>query len=150
MLKTSTIAACVLALSGSAALAQTDWMTGWLPPAPSDAAGGANGPARVRSIGGDPNVADTGGGQTTSSSVTKQIIKTQSAAGANSAPGGYYYYGNGRYRPAYGTQAQALTSDEEPVRGPHRVYITDEYGFKYDRQGNRLNAQGYVISPHAP
>jgi len=29
----------------------------------------------------------------------------------------------------------------------HAVAITDEYGFRYDRQGDRLNAQGCVIAP---
>jgi hypothetical protein len=36
-------------------------------------------------------------------------------------------------------------------RGPHQVAITDEYGFRYDSMGNRLNAAGYVIAPpHTP
>ncbi len=146
MWKSSTIAACVLALSGSAAMAQTNGMTGWMPSGPNDAPGGANGPARVRSIGqGDPNVNDTAGSRTTSSSMLKQEIKTESAMGATSAPGSYAY---GQYRPGYAYQAQALTADTEPAYGPHRVYLTDEYGFKYDSQGNRLNSRGYVISPH--
>ncbi len=29
----------------------------------------------------------------------------------------------------------------------HQVSITDEYGFKYDGMGNRLNARGCVIAP---
>lgn len=29
----------------------------------------------------------------------------------------------------------------------HQASITDEYGFKYDSMGNRLNAQGCVIAP---
>ena len=29
----------------------------------------------------------------------------------------------------------------------HQSAITDEYGFKYDSRGNRLNAQGCVIAP---
>jgi len=32
--------------------------------------------------------------------------------------------------------------------GPHQVAFKDEYGFRYDSEGNRLNARGYVISPH--
>jgi hypothetical protein len=30
----------------------------------------------------------------------------------------------------------------------HREAMRDEYGFRYDARGNRLNAQGCVISPH--
>jgi len=29
----------------------------------------------------------------------------------------------------------------------HQVAITDEYGFKYDSRGDRLDANGYVIAP---
>lgn len=29
----------------------------------------------------------------------------------------------------------------------HAIAITDEYGFKYDSMGDRLNAQGCVITP---
>jgi hypothetical protein len=32
--------------------------------------------------------------------------------------------------------------------GPHQVAFKDEFGFRYDSEGNRLNARGYVISPH--
>lgn len=31
--------------------------------------------------------------------------------------------------------------------GPHPVAFRDEFGFRYDAQGNRLDARGYVISP---
>jgi hypothetical protein len=44
---------------------------------------------------------------------------------------------------------QAQMSEPEG-RGPHHIAITDEYGFKYDSRGNRLDANGYVISPHTP
>jgi hypothetical protein len=29
----------------------------------------------------------------------------------------------------------------------HRVAMTDEYGFRYDGRGDRLNARGCVIAP---
>jgi hypothetical protein len=29
----------------------------------------------------------------------------------------------------------------------HTAQITDEYGFRYDSEGNRLNGQGCVIAP---
>jgi hypothetical protein len=31
--------------------------------------------------------------------------------------------------------------------GPHQTAFKDEYGFRYDAQGNRLDARGNVISP---
>jgi hypothetical protein len=31
--------------------------------------------------------------------------------------------------------------------GHHQVAITDEYGFKYDAQGDRLDASGHIIAP---
>ena len=31
--------------------------------------------------------------------------------------------------------------------GPHPVAFKDEFGFRYDAMGNRLDARGYVISP---
>jgi hypothetical protein len=43
-------------------------------------------------------------------------------------------------------QAQAVS----PWRGtvPHEERFRDEYGFRYDSRGNRIDAQGYRISPH--
>jgi hypothetical protein len=35
-------------------------------------------------------------------------------------------------------------------RGPHQVAFRDEYGFRYDSEGNRLDGRGYVVSPHIP
>lgn len=34
--------------------------------------------------------------------------------------------------------------------GPRQATYKDEYGFRYDDQGNRLDARGNVISPHNP
>jgi hypothetical protein len=31
--------------------------------------------------------------------------------------------------------------------GPHQPAFKDEYGFRYDAQGNRLDARGNIISP---
>ena len=43
---------------------------------------------------------------------------------------------------------QDVPAMHEHYRGErHQVAITDEYGFKYDAQGNRLDANGYVIPP---
>jgi hypothetical protein len=42
----------------------------------------------------------------------------------------------------------------EPVpmdaAGPRQATMKDEYGFRYDSQGNRLDARGNIISPHIP
>jgi hypothetical protein len=40
----------------------------------------------------------------------------------------------------------------EPIAmgGPRQATFKDEYGFRYDGQGNRLDARGNVISPHIP
>ena len=41
----------------------------------------------------------------------------------------------------------------EPVvgaPGSRQATFKDEYGFRYDSQGNRLDARGNVISPHIP
>jgi hypothetical protein len=34
--------------------------------------------------------------------------------------------------------------------GPRQATMRDEYGFRYDNQGNRLDARGNIISPHTP
>jgi hypothetical protein len=124
MLKTSTIVACVLALSGSVAMAQ-NWPSQWMPPGPNDAPGGANGPARVRDIGSPTgNVDQNYTGRTSSTSILSQTNKQQSAAGAAHSD--------------YTSQAQLQYGGQS--RG--NVYMTDEYGFKYDSRGNRLDARG--------
>ncbi len=47
--------------------------------------------------------------------------------------------------PSY-TQSSADMSDQIGA-GPYPVAFKDEYGFRYDARGNRLDARGYVISP---
>jgi hypothetical protein len=42
-------------------------------------------------------------------------------------------------------QAQAVPTWHGRIR--HNVAFKDEYGFRYDAQGDRLDAKGYVISP---
>jgi hypothetical protein len=34
-----------------------------------------------------------------------------------------------------------------PQRRPHQAAMKDEFGFRYDAQGNRLDARGNIISP---
>ena len=43
--------------------------------------------------------------------------------------------------------APVVVTGSPPAHGPHKVAITDEYGFHYDKWGNRLNRAGYVIPP---
>ena len=31
--------------------------------------------------------------------------------------------------------------------GPRQAAFKDEYGFRYDSEGNRLDARGHIISP---
>lgn len=142
MMKTSLIAAGLLALSGTVAFAQPSWMPG----GPGTAPGGADGATRTRDVGTSPTANAVGTGQTQSSTMLEQQIKQQSQAGATQAPVGGYNGSVGLGGPDR-YQAQAM---DEPMRGPHRVAMTDEYGFKYDARGDRLNARGYVISPHTP
>jgi hypothetical protein len=53
----------------------------------------------------------------------------------------------------YRSSAMPMTSSAEAGAssqmgsGPHPVAFKDEFGFRYDAQGNRLDARGYVISP---
>jgi hypothetical protein len=103
MVKVSAVAACVLALSASAAMAQSTWLGGWLPQAQPVAPLDSKSASPMRDVDVD-------------------------------APSGGYL----------AEAAPQLGS------GPHRAYMTDEYGFKYDRRGDRLDARGHVISPHTP
>jgi len=41
--------------------------------------------------------------------------------------------------------AEAVSSRHGRIR--HNTAFKDEYGFRYDAQGDRLDAEGYVISP---
>jgi hypothetical protein len=133
MLKRSMIAACVLALSAGSAFAGDNWMTNWIPPGPNDAPGGANGAAHTRDVGvTSANVNETGDSRTTSSSMLEQRLKKQSAAGVSNPA--YNIQPDDQYR------AQAWGSDRpaQTYRG-RSAYIIDEYGFKYDSRGNRIN-----------
>lgn len=44
-------------------------------------------------------------------------------------------------------QAQAPSSYQDPVR--HQEVFRDEYGFRYDARGNRIDARGRLISPQS-
>jgi hypothetical protein len=125
MLKTSTIAACVLALSGGVAMAQ-------MPPGPNAAPSGAGGSAPVNTIGSPTaNAQDTLNGGTRSTTILSQSNKNQSAAGmprSDYSAGAQMQYGT---QPTY--QAQGMGGDN-----PRAVAITDEYGNKYNSRGDRI------------
>lgn len=147
MTKISLITACAIVLSGSAALAQSYGV----PPAPNSGPGGASGAAPTRDVGTQPSVGNTPSDATTSSTMTQQQNKEMNA-GQTAAGNRYYDRGTYGQRGAY-NQQQAAAPMESPSMGcsspgSHSVAITDEYGFKYDSCGDRLNARGNVISPH--
>ncbi len=133
MTKIYLMTACALIMSSSVAMAQSSWM----PPGPNSGPGGANGAAPTRDVGTQPNVGNTPSSATTSSSMTEQQNKQMSSSQV-------------RYDHGYNQQAAAPMESQMGCgrSGPHHVAITDEYGFKYDSCGDRLNARGYVISPH--
>jgi hypothetical protein len=127
MLKTSTIAACVLALSGSVALAQI------MPVGPNTAPGGAGGSAPASSIGSpSANVQDTLGGGTRSTTVLSQSNKNQSAAGMSRSD-----YSSGAQL-QYGTGPQQAQSQMGGPDRPRGVAITDEYGNQYNSRGDKI------------
>jgi hypothetical protein len=48
--------------------------------------------------------------------------------------------------------ARTMGPEPTPINaaGPRQTAFTDEYGFRYDDQGNRLDARGNIISPRTP
>ena len=149
MLKTTMIAACVLGLSGSVALAQNNAQYnssgGILPPGGATAAPyDANGSAPMRDVGSPTaNATDTANGGTQSTTMLHQKIKNESAAGYNRSYGqaplgstaGYARTTN-EYR--YGPQQAYGAMDSSQNPNPNAVCITDEYGYKYNCRGDRI------------
>lgn len=58
------------------------------------------------------------------------------------AAGGY-----NRLERGHATGPEPIPMD---AAGPRQTALTDEYGFRYDSQGNRLDARGNIMSPHVP
>ena len=124
MLKTPMIVACVLALSGTAALAQPTWV----PPGPNNPPGGAGGAATARDIGSpSANVNNTYAGQTRSTTMLKQSEKMQGQPG----------YGQPMPYGQQGNYAQAQMGQMDNPN-PNAVCLTDEYGYKYNCRGDRI------------
>jgi hypothetical protein len=47
----------------------------------------------------------------------------------------------------YAPRQQAMAPMDRPA---HSAAFTDEYGFRYDSRGNRIDRFGHVMSPHDP
>jgi|SRR5580704_525302 hypothetical protein len=130
MWKTSTIAICALALSGSLAMAQT-----------------YGGPAPVRDIGATTaNANQTVDGRTSSTSMLSYSNKAQSAEGMSGsnygdgpvATNGRYYNGSQAQTQYGGSQAQMQYGAQDSCGNTRAVAITDEYGRRYNCRGDRL------------
>lgn len=81
-----------------------------------------------------------------SSRSTPMASTPMTAAPATAAPMTYTPTGGG---PMYSDMAAApaMSADSSRVgSGPHPVAFKDEFGFRYDAQGNRLDARGYVMA----
>lgn len=55
--------------------------------------------------------------------------------------------GSNRLERDHATGAEPVPMD---AVGPRQAAMRDEYGFRYDSEGNRLDARGNIISPHIP
>ena len=54
-----------------------------------------------------------------------------------------------RREPEHGGGADGAGRPQMQMQtGPHQAAFKDEFGFRYDAQGNRLDARGNIISPH--
>jgi hypothetical protein len=54
---------------------------------------------------------------------------------------------NNRLEQGHATGQEPMSMD---AAGPRQATMKDEYGFRYDSQGNRLDARGNIMSPHIP
>jgi hypothetical protein len=54
---------------------------------------------------------------------------------------------NNKLEKGHATGAEPIPMD---ATGRRQAAFKDEYGFRYDSQGNRLDARGNIISPHIP
>ena len=78
--------------------------------------------------------------------------------GDQAGPGGPRYGSNVATAPSTSgpsTLSRDHATGPEPMppemrAGPRQTAFKDEYGFRYDAQGNRLDARGNIISPHLP
>jgi hypothetical protein len=70
-------------------------------------------------------------------------------ATAPSAQPGYAQPGYAQPQPGYAPQPSYGQPQATPAyqTGPRQAAFKDEYGFRYDSEGNRLDARGNIISP---
>jgi hypothetical protein len=54
---------------------------------------------------------------------------------------------NNRLEQGHGMGQEPMPMD---AAGQRQATMKDEYGFRYDSQGNRLDGRGNIISPHIP
>jgi hypothetical protein len=78
------------------------------------------------------------------------------AAGYPIDPYGHRYVGANNYRPGPGDYGQppavgayAAMPAAAYASGPRTAIMTDEFGFRYDGQGNRIDRNGNIISPQS-
>jgi hypothetical protein len=78
------------------------------------------------------------------------------AAGYPIDPYGQRYVGANNYRPGPGDYGQppavdayAYAASPQYPNGPRPAVTTDEFGFRYDVQGNRIDRNGNIISPQS-
>lgn len=62
-----------------------------------------------------------------------------------------YHPGPGDYgqQPAVGAYAAMPAQQPQYASGPRVAVMTDEFGFRYDGQGNRIDRNGNIISPQS-
>lgn len=81
------------------------------------------------------------------SSTTEVVRPPPAAVSYYSAPAPVTYV---TPAPAYVTPAPVIAAAPPATTPPAGVQaFRDEYGFRYDGQGNRLDRQGNIISPHS-
>jgi hypothetical protein len=129
MSKILPLIACTLVLSGTAAVAQTNRV----PFGPRIAPTGTNGVTPTPDVGANSHVRNNPDSTTT---MEEQQIKQGRPM---AEPGNGYSSG-----PRYENQTMR-PPDQSHTR--HPAAITDEYGFRYDSRGDRLDVNGNVVSP---
>jgi hypothetical protein len=94
------------------------------------------------------------------------VAQAQSSSPPPLDPNGHPYVGSQNWHSQPGDfarEGQGLQPEDGMARGYHQQAMMpmddntahafafkDEYGFRYDAQGNRLDSHGHVISPHNP
>lgn len=73
------------------------------------------------------------------------------SAGSTATYGGSVATAPARSGAATLSRDHATGPEPMPMQaGPRQAAFKDEYGFRYDAEGNRLDARGNIMSPHVP